>query len=102
MKRLFSLAAVLALAFCSSATAQQAEKRDAGPRAEGRAAAGGTVARDDSLFDRLDANQDGYLSAAELEREPAERSNWIAADRNGDGRISREEFAGISAERGRP
>lgn len=102
MKRLFTLAAVSALAFCSFATAQHTEKRGAEPRAQGSAAAGGTVARDDSLFDRLDANRDGYLSAAELEREPAERSNWIAADRNGDGRISREEFAGIRAERGRP
>jgi len=45
-----------------------------------------------SLFDRLDRNQDGYLSAEELASDEAKSRNWIAVDRNRDGRISRAEF----------
>ena len=45
-----------------------------------------------SLFERLDSNKDGYLSREELAAEEAKRRNWIAIDRDGDGRISRAEF----------
>ena len=45
-----------------------------------------------TLFDRLDRNKDGYLSAAELASDEAKNRNWIAVDRNRDGRISRAEF----------
>ena len=45
-----------------------------------------------SLFDRLDRNRDGYLSSAELEAEQAREGNWIAVDRDRDGRYSRAEF----------
>lgn len=45
------------------------------------------------LFDRLDSNHDGFLSQLELEADPAARGNWIAMDRNNDGRISRDEFS---------
>ena len=45
-----------------------------------------------ALFDRLDRNKDGYLSAAELASDEAKNRNWIAVDRNRDGRISRAEF----------
>jgi len=84
---------LMALVLSWPALAQQPEKREAKPASTERsAAAGGTVASDEGLFDRLDTNRDGYLSTAELEREPAERANWIAADRDGDGRISRQEF----------
>jgi hypothetical protein len=44
------------------------------------------------LFARLDRNRDGYLSAAELEDR---QGDWIALDRDGDGRISRSEFQAL-------
>ena len=47
---------------------------------------------DASLFERLDRNKDGYLSAVELATPDARNSNWIAVDRDRDGRISRTEF----------
>ena len=55
-------------------------------------AAGGASAPARSLFDRLDRNRDGYLSSAELARDEARQANWIAVDRNRDGRIGRGEF----------
>jgi EF hand domain-containing protein len=50
-----------------------------------------------TLFERLDRNKDGYLSAAELASDEAKSRNWIAVDRNRDGRISRAEFGLVGA-----
>lgn len=46
----------------------------------------------EALFQRLDANRDGYLSPQELAAPAAGQGNWIAVDRNADGRIGRDEF----------
>ncbi len=46
----------------------------------------------EALFQRLDTNGDGYLSPQELAAPAAGQGNWIAVDRNADGRISRDEF----------
>jgi hypothetical protein len=52
---------------------------------------------EDSLFERLDRNKDGYLSPDELASDAAKSRNWIALDRDRDGRISRAEFGLVSA-----
>jgi Ca2+-binding EF-hand superfamily protein len=49
-----------------------------------------------SLFESLDRNKDGYLTPNELASEEANNRNWIAVDRDRDGRISRAEFGLVS------
>ena len=56
----------------------------------------------ESLFERLDRNNDGYLSADELTADEAKTRNWIAVDRDGDGRISRAEFGLVAAPAPKP
>lgn len=51
----------------------------------------------DSLFERLDRNTDGYLTPDELAGDEAKTRNWIAVDRDRDGRISRAEFGLVAA-----
>jgi hypothetical protein len=46
-----------------------------------------------SLFNRLDKNRDGFLTGTELTTGDALSSNWLAVDRDADGRISRAEFS---------
>ena len=53
------------------------------------------VSASQALFERLDKNKDGYLTGAELTTGEAATTNWIAVDRDGDGRISRAEFTAI-------
>jgi Ca2+-binding EF-hand superfamily protein len=78
------LIAALALAgFADSAAAQKREVPLASAESSRDAAA---------LFQRLDTNHDGVLSAAELAAPGAGQGNWIAVDRNGDGRITQDEF----------
>lgn len=45
-----------------------------------------------ALFQRLDRNGDGYLSERELESPAAKAGNWAALDKDGDRRISPDEF----------
>ncbi|HEX4926454.1 MAG TPA: EF-hand domain-containing protein [Burkholderiales bacterium] len=55
-----------------------------------------------ALFQRLDTNRDGSLSRAELAAPAAKDHNWIAVDRNGDGRISPDEFGTLRSVAARP
>lgn len=55
-----------------------------------------------SLFERLDRNKDGYLSREELASREALNRNWIAIDRDRDGRISRAEFGLVGVAAAKP
>ena len=78
------IVAALALGgFALSAAAQTRDVPLSSAESSGDAAA---------LFRSLDANRDGVLSTEELAAPGAARGNWIAVDRNGDGRISQDEF----------
>jgi len=46
-----------------------------------------------SIFDTLDANKDGNLAQAEADAHPTVAQHFKEADANGDGALSREEFA---------
>ena len=50
-----------------------------------------------ALFNRLDKNRDGFLTGAELTSGEALTSNWLAVDRDTDGRISRAEFSVVES-----
>lgn len=86
--------AALLVFFCSAAVAQNAPS----PSPRQSAAAGGTAlvvedaAAGRRLFQQLDRNGDDYLSVDELRGTAGNDQNWLAVDRDGDGRISREEF----------
>jgi Ca2+-binding EF-hand superfamily protein len=49
--------------------------------------------RTGSIFDALDANQDGNIAQAEAEAHPTVAQHFTQADTNGDGALSRDEFA---------
>ena len=101
MKTLISLAALV----CATPVFAQAEPRRepqqippaaATARTPSAAAGASTLVVDDAatrrLFRQLDRNGDGYLTRDELTGERAGQQNWIAVDRDGDGRIAPSEF----------
>ena len=49
----------------------------------------------DPGFNKLDKNNDGYLSRAEAAKNPFLRKNFKAADTDGDGKLSRTEYLKI-------
>jgi hypothetical protein len=97
---------LLALALFTLGPAFAQEKPAATPPSEEESASGGATAprpnfRRDAvssraLFDRLDKNRDGYLTGTELTSQEALTTNWLGVDRDGDGRISREEFTAVN------
>jgi hypothetical protein len=87
--RLLLAAGLLAVA--TGAAAQFLEPRDRGQWRDAQ--------KSNALFDRLDRNKDGALSAEELASDTANAGNWITIDRNGDGRIGRDEFTIVDPSR---
>jgi hypothetical protein len=91
MKKLFTFTAAAllsSLAFAQSQTPQPSET--AAPPAAPPAAA---PQQSGSVFDALDANQDGNIAQQEAEAHPTVAENFTQADANSDGALSREEFA---------
>ncbi len=98
-------APIVAALLLVAAAAQAQDKPRAVPARQGdSASAGATVPRPDyrrneatsrALFERLDKNKDGYLTGTELTAGEALTANWLAVDRDGDGRISRAEFTAV-------
>ena len=89
--------AALALLAATCVFAEEAKRESA---SDGATAPRPSFARDASasraLFDRLDKNRDGYLTGAELTSQEALATNWIAIDRDTDGRVSRAEFTAVT------
>lgn len=96
---------LLALALFIPSLAFAQDKPAATPAKEDSASGGATAPRpsfrrdaasSQALFDRLDKNRDGFLTGTELTSQEALSTNWLAVDRDGDGRISREEFTAVT------
>jgi hypothetical protein len=96
---------LLALALFILSPAYAQEKPATAPAKEESASAGATAPRpsfrrdavsSQALFDRLDKNHDGFLTGTELTSQEALSTNWLAVDRDGDGRISRSEFTAVN------
>ena len=58
----------------------------------GSAYAADKAKNDDPGFNKLDKNNDGYLSRTEAAKNPYLAKRFKQADRNGDGKLSRTEY----------
>ena len=52
-------------------------------------------AKSDPGFNKLDANNDGYLSRTEASKNPYLVKRFKEADKNGDGKLSRTEYLAV-------
>jgi EF hand domain-containing protein len=83
-------------AFAQDKPAAKPEDSASGGATAPRPSLGRDASASQALFDRLDKNRDGYLTGTELTSQEALTSNWLAVDRDADGRISRSEFTAIT------
>jgi len=91
MKKLFTFTAAALLSSFAVAQSQTPQPSEtAAPPAAPPAAA---PQQSGSVFDALDANQDGNIAQQEAEAHPTVAENFTRADANGDGALSRDEFA---------
>src|SRR5688500_16208129 len=95
MKRLFTFTAAALLSSFAIAQSQtpQPSETAAPPAAPPAAAPTAAPQQSGSVFDALDANQDGNIAQQEAEAHPTVAENFTRADANSDGALSREEFA---------
>jgi Ca2+-binding EF-hand superfamily protein len=92
----FTAAALLAtFAFAQEQTPQPSAQDQATPPSDTATAPATAPAtqQSGSIFDTLDANQDGNLAQTEADAHPTVAQHFTQADTNGDGALSREEFA---------
>lgn len=85
--RLDRLAAIALAGFGLMAAHAMAEKAQDAPAAAGKEKV--------AVFDRLDADKDGFVSAAEAKQMKGLSESFGAADRNGDGRLDAAEFEAL-------
>lgn len=93
MKRNILIAAVFAYALAAQAAGNQAAK-NVPPRAAG----GGTVSA--GLLERLDRNNDGFVTRDEARDASELQGRFAELDKDNDGKISAAEMRALDAERG--
>jgi len=104
--------ALLSVALVSLAQASEPQQPSRSPHPQADANGDGIITREEAKghrrleasFDELDVNKDGQLDASEMnarrdamraERQAEATKRWQAADKDGDGALSREEAAGM-------
>jgi hypothetical protein len=91
MKTYIALAAA-ALVSTATFAQQEAQRPPATPNAATRPPPATPPMGMSEIFDKLDTNHDGKLSAEEAQAEPTVAMNFESADSNHDGALSKEEF----------
>ena len=95
MNRKPLIAAAVALA---AATAQASAQADKDRKAD-TAPAGGRTSAATALFERLDRNDDGFVTRDEARDATELQGRFAELDKDNDGKISRSEMRGLDSDR---